>query len=269
MSKRKAEPSAGRSGKQKAAPELSHMDSQDLLSGLLGGGDESEREDSLLPTAEDLEDGDDDALAEALCAEDDNLLPDESGDAPPLIDDEIGELPDGLEEAHLEEPEEVDLSKHELTVPQARRVAQVLARNSSLSKIKMAAHALAVSDLEDDELEWDSEEYTDVEAIIIAELLKGNSTVQRLDLARNNIGDAGACALAQMLCTNSSIEYLNLESNEFGERAGHAFVQAVGQNSALTYLNLKENAVTGAVQEALRDKWQASRPDGHGVGLHF
>lgn len=58
--------------------------------------------------------------------------------------------------------------------------------------------------------------------IIIAELLKGNSTVQRLDLARNNIGDAGACALAQMLCTNSSIEYLNLESNEFGERGARS-----------------------------------------------
>ena len=54
--------------------------------------------------------------------------------------------------------------------------------------------------------------------IIIAELLKVNETVKRLDLARNNIGDIGVCAIAQMLRSNSSIEYLNLESNEFGER---------------------------------------------------
>lgn len=54
--------------------------------------------------------------------------------------------------------------------------------------------------------------------IIIAELLKANQTVQRLDLARNQIGDAGACALAAMLVANSTIEYLNLESNNFGER---------------------------------------------------
>lgn len=54
--------------------------------------------------------------------------------------------------------------------------------------------------------------------IVIAELMKTNSSVQRLDLARNILGDAGAMALASMLSENSTLEYLNLESNTFGER---------------------------------------------------
>ena len=42
--------------------------------------------------------------------------------------------------------------------------------NGDLAKLKLATSTLSISDLkEDDELEWDSEEYTDVEAIIIAE----------------------------------------------------------------------------------------------------
>ncbi len=247
-------------------------------------GEPDEREGDLLPTAEDLEGGDDDGLADALCG-DDSLLEATGAGLPPPVDDEIGELPDGLDESQLTEPEDVDLSKHELTVPQARRVAQVLAQNGSLSKVKLPAHSLAISDLEDDELEWDSEEYTDVDAvrsapvdqrilcaavaqacarsapactgvwarvgmlkmvpgthsalsdtswqIIIAELLKANETVKRLDLARNNIGDAGACAIAQMLCTNTSIEYLNLESNEFGERGAWPLACSQRLSSAL------------------------------------
>ena len=53
--------------------------------------------------------------------------------------------------------------------------------------------------------------------IVIAALLMANTTVKRLLLARNQIGDAGAGALANLLQTNSCIEYLNLESNMFGE----------------------------------------------------
>lgn len=218
-------------------------------------GGEEEPTGDLLPAAEDLDGDDDDGgLAAALCGDSDFGFGD--GDAstepPAPIFDEVGELPDGLAESALTESEDVDLSKYDdITVPQARRVAQLLAQNTSLSKVKLADHELDVSGLEEDELEWDSEEYGDVVAvrwppsvcisvsvsaaylvlmyfaaptyaqIIVAELLKSNSTVVRLDLARNEIGDAGACALAEMLCTNTAIEYLNLESNQYGERGVH------------------------------------------------
>ena len=186
------------------------------------------------------------------------------------FDDEVGELPDGLSEDKLLADEEVDLSGcGELSLPQVRKVAQVLAGNESLTSIKLDGHTLAVGDFQDeDELEWDSEEYTDTDAILIAQLLRANTTVKRLDLARNQIGDAGACALAEMLIGNTTIEYLNLESNTFGEKAGRAFRAALGLNSTLQYLNLMYNSVPNAVNDDIRDTWGASR-ESQGVGLHL
>jgi len=183
--------------------------------------------------------------------------------------EEVGELPDGLDEAKLTEDEEVDLSAHELTLPEARRVALSLALNESLATLKFADHSLAVGDLkEEDELEWDSEEYNDVDAIIIAELLKGNTCVKRLDLARNQIGDAGGCALAAVLQTNTAIEYVNLESNTLGERAGAAFRNALQGNTTLQYLNLMYNSVPTSLQVEIGETWKALRQDQQ-VGLHL
>ena len=128
-----------------------------------------------------------------------------------------------------------------------------------------------MADLRDeDELEWDSEEYTDVEAIILAELLKANTCVHRLDLARNQIADAGACALAAMLSSNNTIEYLNLESNTFGERGGNAFLDVLRdserRNSSLQYLNLMYNSVPTALQTSIKHVWQEQ---GKNIGLHL
>ena len=105
-----------------------------------------------------------------------------------------------------------------------------------------------------------------VDAIIIAELLKSNTTVSRLDLARNQIGDAGACALALTLADSSTIEYLNLESNIFGERGGVAVLDALASNTSVQYLNLMYNSVPSATQASIRQAWQASN---RGIGLHL
>lgn len=129
MSKRKAEAPAGRSGKAKAAPD---EDEQDLVG---SAKDDGEDEDDGLDAALGGDDDEDD-LADVLGGDDDedDLVGDD--DVPPFDATEIGELPDGLEESQLTDEEDVDLSKIELTVPQARRVAQLLAQNGSLSKIK-------------------------------------------------------------------------------------------------------------------------------------
>lgn len=150
-------------GKQKA-PELAHMDSQDLLSMALGG--DTDGAGDLLPNAEDL-DVNEDSLAEALGGEHVEFGLDEPSEVDDsiLADDEIGDLPDGLEASQLEEQQSVDLTKYELTLPQARRVAQLLVANSSLTDICLPNHTLSMSDLEEDELEWDSEEYDDVAVV--------------------------------------------------------------------------------------------------------
>jgi len=222
-----------------------------------GGGEDECDDDALLAAAlgDDDADGDDDAPESEALAEEGPALP------------EAGELPDGVTEESLG-GEEVDLSACEdLTLAEARRVAQVLVSNDELTTVKVGGSELAVGDMrEEGELEWDSEEYTDVEAIIIAELLKANTSVARLDLARNQIGDAGATALAQMLGCNSTIEYLNLEGNTIGERGGTALLEALDSNTSVQYLNLMYNTVPSALQGEIRQKWQASN---RGVGLHL
>lgn len=196
--------------------------------------------------------------------DDDDDGPEESSAEPALP--EPGDLPEGVTEDQLKSDESITLP--EMTLAQARRVAQLLASNESLQKVKLESGSeLAVGDLkEDEDLEWDSEEYSDLEAIILAELLATNTSVTRLDLARNQISDAGVCALALMLQSNSTIEYLNLESNTFGERGGNAILQALASNSTLGYLNLMYNSVPAGTQSAIRSQWQSAS---RGVGLHL
>jgi len=290
MSKRKAPeaPAAGRAAGKRRADPLDADDADDgLAEAMLGadGADLTEVVDNADALADaiggdgeerDVDDGDceDDLLAAALGEDDDGQDDDDGGgpeseappDGPALP--EAGELPDGVSEASLTGDAEVDLSAcGELTLAQARRVAECLATNDGLTSVTVGGRELAVGDLrEEGELEWDSEEYTDVEAIIFAELLKANTTVERLDLARNQINDAGTTALAAMLATNSTIEYLNLESNTFGERGGTAILDALATNTSVQYLNLMYNGIPTSTQGAIRQAWQTS---GRGVGLQL
>lgn len=173
-----------------------------------------------------------------------------------------------FDEAALTGSEELDFSDASLSASQLRRAAQLLATNTSLTVIHFEGHDLAVADLkEEDELEWDSEEFTDAEAIIIAELLRSNTVVKRLDLARNQVTDAGAKALAQMLCENSTLEYLNLESNLIGGKGGAALARSIPENKSLQYLNLMYNSIAGNGSQDLRDVWQRERQGQ--LGLHL
>ena len=142
-------------------------------------------------------------------------------------------------------------------------------QNGDLAKLKLATSTLSISDLkEDDELEWDSEEYTDVEAIIIAEYLKASlPKLERLDLGRNQISDAGARALSAAIAVNTTLEYLNLESNHVAERGGRSFVEAITGNTTLSYLNLTYNAIPASLQQEIREGWASGREST--LGLHL
>jgi len=287
MSKRKApEPTGGKAaGKRRAdaaEPELDMAADMDEMENLMGGAGDAGDLTDVVDHADELaaavggvqgdEDGveTDDLLRAALGEQDDDgaAEPDESEGEPAVeVSYEVGELPDGLDETVLQQ-DEVDLSAYELTLPEARRVAQCLAASGACTSIKFSSGCeLQLGDMkEEGELEWDSEEYTDVEAIVIAECLKSNTTVARLDLARNQIADAGAVALATMLSENNTIEYLNLESNTLGEPGGAAFHSALETNTSVQYLNLMYTSVPTSTQESIRGVWQRSN---RGVGLHL
>jgi len=234
---------------------------QDMLSGL---GDESFAGGSEFGEADgagadgDADGGldDEDDLGDALWTSD---LPESD-----VADDEDVELP--LEAEQLETAEELNLSTVSVSASQARRIAPMLFANTALTVIHFSGHDLPVGELKDEEeLEWDSEEFTDVEAIIIAEFLKSNTSVKRLDLARNQISDDGANALAHALSLNTTLEYLNLESNSVAEKGGVNLCRAVHANTTLQYLNLQYNAIPSACQRAIRAQWTRVRQ----LGLHL
>jgi hypothetical protein len=182
------------------------------------------------------------------------------------VEDDL-ELP--IDPGELETATDINLSAVNLTAAQARRIAPLLCSNAELVTIRFQGHDLSVSDLkEEDELEWDSEEYSDVEAIIIAEFLKSNRALKRLDLARNHVSDDGAIALALALKENATLEYLNLESNVVAEQGGKALSEAVQTNNTLQYLNLMHNAIPSSGQQELRDVWAKVR-EGRQLGLHL
>ena len=289
--KRKAPAPGGAAGKRRAADEAPEsIDGGDDLLGIidgLGGGEGDDTDADALQSA--LENGDDglgdelgdelegDAigldgltdndLGESEIADDDDTPQSEIGDDAVSEADEDVVLP--IDESELKTATAIDLSKLDITAAQARKIAPLLCANADLKTIRCEGGELSVSDLRDeDELEWDSEEYHDVEAIIIAEYMKTNTELKRLDLARNSITDAGARALALALHLNSSVEYLNLESNVVAEKGGKALCLAVASNSRLSYLNISHNAISSTGQQELRDVWTKAH-GGSQLGLHL
>lgn len=277
MSKRKLPelvPEGKAAGKQRLLTE-EDVANEMLLGEMLGGLSEGEQElavDAVVQDVNGVESVNGDyldadimlaGLADEQGAEEANLPP----RLPDLPDLPIGELPAELDEAALISGQELDLSNISVTAAQARKMAPLIGSNSELNVIKFPQHELMISEIrEEDELEWDSEEYTDVEAIFIAEFLKHTTALKRLDLARNQIGDDGAMALAAAVGVNPTIEYLNLESNNLSGTAGAAFCRAVEENASLQYLNLMYNALPTTAQQILRDSWAKNRP---AIGLHL
>lgn len=184
--------------------------------------------------------------------------------------EEVGELPCSLDKRMLLTAENVDLSGCvELSLPQVRRLAEVLARNISLTSITLRKdHMLPVGDLRNNEdIDWSNENYTDTDAIFISQLLRTNTTVKSLNLTNNLIEDAGAYALAELLTKNNTMETLTLESNMLGEKAGRAFSVVLSLNNTLQRLNLKGNSIPLTIMQAIHTAWVASRGSPFGLSL--
>src|SRR6185312_5439126 len=80
-------------------------------------------------------------------------------------------------------------------------------------------------------------------AIILAKILKSNSSLNSLNLQENQIGATGAMALAKALESNSSLISLNLWNNQIGDTGATALAKALESKSSLTSLNLRGNQI--------------------------
>ena len=77
----------------------------------------------------------------------------------------------------------------------------------------------------------------DAEAQAIAEALRENSTLQKLDLSDNEFeGAEAAASLASLLRNNSSLTKLDLTMCNLGPDAGAALAAALKENTTLTEL---------------------------------
>lgn len=68
-----------------------------------------------------------------------------------------------------------------------------------------------------------------------------NAKLQKLQLAGNDINDAGATALANVLINNTKLKNLGLSLNRIGDKGAIALVEALKANKGLQVLNLSQN----------------------------
>lgn len=80
-------------------------------------------------------------------------------------------------------------------------------------------------------------------AILLAEVLQENTSVQKLDLERANITDEGAARLADALTENTTLKYLDLYGNRIGDAAAKNLGEAIVRNSSLKRLELSSNRI--------------------------
>ena len=83
----------------------------------------------------------------------------------------------------------------------------------------------------------------DIGAAAIAQALASNSSLTKLDLSSNRLGNIGAASIAQALSFNSSLTTLDLRSNRLGNLGAASISQALSSNSTLTELNLYSNEI--------------------------
>jgi hypothetical protein len=91
---------------------------------------------------------------------------------------------------------------------------------------------------------------------VLADEIKGNTTLKQLNLARNPIVFAGAQALSEALASNASLTTLGLERSDLGPAGARAVAEALRTNTSLTELSMEFNEIgvggAQAIGEALR-----------------
>ena len=92
------------------------------------------------------------------------------------------------------------------------------------------------------------------DATVVAEILKSNTSVTRVNLRGNKeIGDEGAKALAEALKVNATVEALDLYDCGIGDDGAAAIAEALRSNTSLTVLGLGGNGIGEQGEQLLRD----------------
>ena len=93
---------------------------------------------------------------------------------------------------------------------------------------------------------------------MVADALKTNTSITEIDLFNNLIGDSGAVALADALKTNTSITVIDLGGNKIGDAGLLALADALKTNTSITMIDLTGNTVGDSGRVALADARKAN-----------
>ena len=77
----------------------------------------------------------------------------------------------------------------------------------------------------------------------LAESLPNNTSLKKLHLGNNNIGDVGLTAIAAALETNTTLQKLNLGNSHVGDAGAMALANALRKNCSLEIVNLWSNPI--------------------------
>ncbi|KJE95232.1 hypothetical protein CAOG_009893 [Capsaspora owczarzaki ATCC 30864] len=122
-------------------------------------------------------------------------------------------------------------------------------------KVKNTTHYFYVS--------W--EKVGDAEALAIAEALKVNTTVTRVELWQNQIGVAGASAIAETLKVNKAVTSIAVWDNQIGDAGASAIAETLKVNKTVTWITVWDNQIgdagASAIAEALKVNTTVTKVD--------
>ena len=81
-------------------------------------------------------------------------------------------------------------------------------------------------------------------AITIAEAIRLNTTLQKLNISNNSISDDGAAAISDNLKFSTSLQEINISQNSITNRGIKLFAEAIQINSTLKNINISKNHIS-------------------------
>ncbi|KAL3912795.1 MAG: hypothetical protein SGILL_006744 [Bacillariaceae sp.] len=169
-------------------------------------------------------------------------------DVPTLLLDILG-----ANEVQVETPNEISLAVNELRDEGVKSIAEVLKDKTKEPK----------------SLDLWTNQIGPVGARAVAMMLSTNSSLRRISLGNNAIGDEGAQAIAEALTQNphSSLVYLGLGYNEIGNEGAVAITDAVSQLKLFATLDLSGNLIGNEGAKALSNlNLSGNEIEGGGAG---
>jgi Ran GTPase-activating protein (RanGAP) involved in mRNA processing and transport len=144
--------------------------------------------------------------------------------------------------------ETLRLRNIKLVESRGHEIIEALRNNKTITSLDIGRNNLDASkwdDLDEDiDEEYDKygvyaiiEDYT----IAIANMIKENTTIVKLNLERNCLGEIGIDVIADALRVNTTITNLNLSRNNLEEYGTQKITDALNMNTTITKLNLSDN----------------------------